>query len=136
MPKRRQEPRWVDRLVLEAVQLDLVREHGGMLGRCDEHGLEAALARTRQRLTYGPYADLAELAASYGHGLARDRSFHDGNIRIAFVTMAVFIELNGFDLVATETEVVTTMLALAAGELDEAGLAAWLRSRIAAGSIR
>lgn len=136
MPKRRPEPRWVDRLVVEAVQFDLVRRHGGMLGLSDEHGLEAALARPRQRLAHAPDADLAELAASYGHGLARDHPFHDGNKRIAFITMAVFLELNGVELIATETEVVTTMLALAAGELDEAGLAAWLRSGIAAaGSI-
>jgi death-on-curing protein len=114
---------------VEAVQFDLVREHGGMPGLRDEHLLEAALARPRQRLAYAPDADLAELAASYGHGLARNHPFHDGNKRIAFVTMAVFLELNGVELAATEGEVVTAMVALAAGELDEDGLAAWLRAK-------
>ena len=131
MPRRRREPRWVDRLVVEAVQFDLVREHGGMPGLRDEHGLEAALARPRQRLAYKPESDLAELAASYCRGLAASHPFHDGNKRIAFVTMAVFLELNGVELAATEAEVVTVMLALAAGELDEDGLAKWLRSRTA-----
>jgi death-on-curing protein len=129
VPGRSKEPRWVDRLVVEAVQFDLVREHGGMPGLRDEHMLEAALARPRQRLAYAPDADLAELAASYGHGLARNHPFHDGNKRIAFVTMAVFLELNGVGLAATEGEVVTAMLALAAGKLDEDGLAAWLRTK-------
>ena len=130
MPSRRhEEPRWVDRLVVEATQFDLVREHGGLLGLRDEHGLEAALARPRQRLAYTPGADACELAAVYGHGLAASHPFHDGNKRIAFVTMAVFLELNGVELAATEAEVVTVMLALAAGELDENGLAKWLRSR-------
>jgi death-on-curing protein len=129
-PNRR-EPRWVDRLVVEAVQFDLIREHGGMPGLRDEHALEAALARPRRRLAYRPAADLAELAAAYGHGLASGHPFHDGNKRIAFVTMAVFLELNGVELEATETEVVSVMLASAAGELDEDGLAEWLRARTA-----
>ena len=132
MPGRRQEePRWVDRLVVEATQFDLVRAHGGLLGLRDEHGLEAALARPRQRLAYTPEANACELAAAYGHGLAASHPFHDGNKRIAFVTMAVFLELNGVELAATEADVVTVMLALAAGELDEDGLAKWLRSRTA-----
>jgi death-on-curing protein len=131
VPNRRQEPRWIDRLVVEAVQFDLIREHGGLPGLRDEHGLESALARPRQRLAYKAEADLAELAAAYGHGLAASHPFHDGDKRIAFVTMTVFLELNGVELAATEAEVVTVMLALAAGELDEDRLAEWLRSRTA-----
>jgi len=126
------EPRWVDRLVVEAVQFDLIREHGGMPGLRDEHALEAALARPQQRRAYHPAADLAELAATYGHGLASGHPFHDGNKRIAFVTMAVFLELNGAQLEAEEPEVVTAVFALAAGEMSEEQLAAWLRTRTAA----
>lgn len=131
MTTRCGEPRWVDRLVVEAVQFDLVREHGGMPGLRDEHALEAALARPQQRRAYRADADLAELAAAYGHGLATGHPFHDGNKRIAFVTMAVFLELNGVELEADEAEVVTVMLGLAAGGLDEERLAAWVRARIA-----
>ena len=130
MPKPRGEPRWVDRLVVEAVQFDLVHEHGGMPGLRDEHGLEAALARPLQRRAYEPQAGIAELAAAYGHGLAANHPFNDGNKRIAFLVMAVFLALNGWELAAPETEVVTVMLAVAAGELDERGLASWLRSRL------
>jgi len=127
--KRSREPRWVDRLVVEAVQFDLIREHGGMPGLRDEHALEAALARPLQRRAYHADADLAELAAAYAHGLASGHPFHDGNKRIAFVTMAVFLELNGVELQADETEVVTVMLGLAAGEMSEEQLAAWVRTR-------
>ncbi len=129
MRPRRGEPRWVDRLVVDAVQFDLVREHGGMPGLRDEHALEAALARPLQRHAYRDRADLAELAAAYGHGLATGHPFHDGNKRIAFVTMAVSLELNGVELEGDEAEVVTVMLALAAGELSEEQLAAWVRTR-------
>ncbi len=132
MERRSGEPRWVDRLVVEAVQFDLIREHGGMPGLRDEHALEAALARPLQRRAYHADADLAELAAAYGHGLATGHPFHDGNKRIAFVTMAVFLELNGAELEADEAEVVTVMLGLAAGETTEEQLAAWVRTRTAA----
>jgi death-on-curing protein len=128
---RRRDPRWVDRLVVEAVQFDLIREHGGMPGLRDEHALEAALARPRQRLAYRPKADMAELAASYAYGLATNHPFNDGNKRIAFVTMAVFLGLNGYEIWLPEPEVVAVMLALAAGELGEEELAAWLRTRAA-----
>ena len=126
-----QEPRWVDRLVVEAVHFDLIREHGGMPGLRDENGLESALACPRQRHAYEPAADLAELAAGYAHGLVSNHPFNDGNRRIAFVTMGVFLELNGREIAAPEKEVVTVMLALAAGELDEEGLASWIRRRMA-----
>jgi death-on-curing protein len=129
--RRSGEPRWVDRLVVEAVQFDLIREHGGMPGLRDEHALEAALARPLQRRAYDAEAGLAELAAAYGHGLATGHPFHDGNKRIAFVTMAVFLELNGTPLEADETEVVTMMLSLAAGETTEEQLASWVRARTA-----
>jgi death-on-curing protein len=129
--KRSREPRWVDRLVVEAVQFDLIREHGGMPGLRDEHALEAALARPLQRRAYDAEADLAELAAAYGHGLATGHPFHDGNKRIAFVTMVVFLELNGVELEADETEVVTVMLSLAAGEMTEERFASWVRTRTA-----
>ncbi len=131
MERRSGEPRWVDRLVVEAVQFDLIREHGGMPGLRDEHALEAALARPLQRRAYDADADLAELAAAYGHGLASGHPFHDGNKRIAFVTMAVFLELNGAPLEADEAEVVTVMLSLAAGETTEEQLASWVRTRTA-----
>ncbi len=130
MTRPRAEPRWVDRLVVEAVHFDLVREHGGMPGLRDEHGLESALARPRQRHAYEPEADLAELAAAYGFALAANHPFNDGNKRIAFVIMAVFLGLNGHEIRAPEAEVVSAMLALAAGELEEEGLASWLRSRM------
>jgi hypothetical protein len=43
------------------------------------------------------------------------------------MTMAVFLGLNGLEFSATEAEVVTTMIALAAGTLDEDALADWIR---------
>jgi death-on-curing protein len=125
-----QEPRWVPRLVIEAVHVDQVREHGGLIGIRDENALESALARARQRWTYEPESDLPRLAADYAFGIARNHPFRDGNKRVAFVAAVVFLGLNGLNLVAPEEEVVEKMLALAAGELDDEEVARWIRSRV------
>jgi len=124
------QPRWVDRLVVEAVHFDLVRAHGGLSGLRDEAGLESALARPRQRFAYQPESDVAALAAAYGFGLTRNHPFNDGNKRVAFVTMGVFLGLNGHELEAPEFEVVTVMLDLAAGELGQDQLADWIRPHL------
>ena len=126
----REEPRWVPRLVVEAIHLDQVREHGGLLGIRDENALESALARARQRWTYESGSDLPRLAADYAYGIARSHPFRDGNKRVAFVTAVTFLGLNGTDLVAEDDDVVETMIALAAGDLDEAQVTDWIRSRV------
>ena len=122
------EPRWVPRLVVEAIHFDLTREHGGLPGLRDEDLLEASLARPRHQWAYRRKVDLPTLAAAYAFGLARNHPFRDGNKRVAFVTAVVFLELNGREFEADEADVVTTMLDLAAGKKTEAALARWFRS--------
>jgi death-on-curing protein len=124
------EPVWVPRLVVEAIHWDQIREHGGLAGVRDEDALESALARAQQRWAYEPETDVAALAAAYGFGLSQNHPFRDGNKRVAFVTMVVFLDLNGWDFEAPEPEVVTAMLAAASGGSKEADLAAWVRSKI------
>lgn len=122
------EPRWVTRLVVEAIHFDQLREHGGLAGLRDENALEAALARPQQKWHYDRTSDLPSLAAAYAFGLSGNHPFRDGNKRVAFLVMAVFLELNGLRLTVDDTGVVTTMVALAAGQLDEPTLADWIRS--------
>jgi death-on-curing protein len=130
MARRRREPIWVDRVVVDAVHLDMLRTHGGLRGIRDENALESALARPRHRYAYAPKVDLPALAAAYGFGLARNHPYRDGNKRTAFLVMIVFLELNGLDLHVSEAEVVTAMLQLSAGDLSEAALAVWLRDHV------
>ena len=124
------EPHWISRVVADAIHTDMIITHGGMPGLRDEALLESALARPRQRFVYNPAGDLASLAASYAYGIARNHPYPDGNKRVAFVMMAVFLGLNGLDFVADEAEVVAAMMALAAGEVEEEPLAEWIRSRV------
>ena len=120
----------MQRVVVDAIHLDQIREHGGLPGLRDEGLLESALARPRHKWTYKKRPDIASLAAAYGFGIVKNHPYRDGNKRVAFLTMVVFLGLNGFDLVATETDVVTTMLTAAAGGCSEAELAKWIRSNI------
>lgn len=124
------EPRWVPRLVVEAAHFDQLREHGGMPGLRDPDVLEAVLARPRQKWHYDVDTDLAGLTAAYAFGLATAHPFNDGNKRIAVLTMAVFLGLNGKELKATEPELVQVMTALAAGSLNELQLDEWVRDHL------
>ena len=123
------EPVWVDRLVVELVHAEQLREHGGLAGIRDENALEAALARPQQKWHY-EQGDLATLAAAYAYGLCQGHPFRDGNKRVAFVTMMVFLGLNGRHLEAQEAEVVTLMLSLASGKLSERALADWVNAHV------
>jgi death-on-curing protein len=118
-------------LVVDAIHHDVITTHGGLPGLRDEKLLESALARPRQAFAYGSGVDIAALAAAYAFGIARNHPYHDGNKRIAFMAMAVFAELNGFELEAAETDMVDVMLRLAAGDLEEVQLADWLRTNLA-----
>jgi len=131
MAHSNQEPRWVTRVVIDAVHTDMLLTHGGLPGLRDEDLLESALARPRQKLAYEPSTDSAGLAAAYGFGLSSNHPYVDGNKRVAFVAMAVFLGLNGMEFTAEESDVVTTMVALASGALDEPTLADWIRSHSA-----
>lgn len=122
------EPAWVERIVVDAIHLDQLREHGGLQGIRDENALESALARARNKWAYDGIEDPATLAAAYGFGLGTSHPYRDGNKRIAFVTMVVFLGLNGWELEASDAEVVETMLGVAGGSLSEAGLAEWIRA--------
>ena len=126
------EPWWVQRVVVDAIHFDQIREHGGLPGLRDKGLLESALARPRHKWTYKRRPDLAGLAAAYGYGIAKNHPYHDGNKRVAFLTMVVFLGMNGFDLVAEDVDVVTVMLTAAVGRCSEAELAQWIRRHIIA----
>lgn len=121
--------RWVDRRALELLHDESIAEHGGAPGLRDEGLLESALARPLNLAAYGQ-PDVAELAAAYGVGLAKNHAFVDGNKRVAFLAVGLFLALNGWRLVTTQAEATLTMLAVAAGTLDEAAFAQWLRGHV------
>lgn len=121
---------WIDRRALELLHDESIAEHGGLPGLRDEGLFESALARPQNLAAYGN-PDLADLAAAYAVGLAKNHPFADGNKRVAFLAMGLFLFVNGQRLVATQAEATLTMLDVAAGHVEEATLAAWLREHMA-----
>ncbi len=134
MARRSTRPRWLSRIVIDAIHHDQLREHGGLRGIRDENALESALARPQQKWHYVDKHELATLAAAYGFGLVRNHPYRDGNKRIGFLAIMTLLGLNGRALRATDAEVVTEMLALADGRVSEEELAAWIRAHSAKGS--
>jgi len=112
-------PEWVAYSVVLAIHEAQLAEHGGSAGIRDEGLLQSALARPQNVYAYSETATLYDLAAAYAIGLAKNHPFIDGNKRTAWVVCAVFLELNGISVVIAEQDVVSTMLDVADGTIDE-----------------
>jgi death on curing protein len=124
---RRPQPKWLGRVVIDAIHNDQLREHGGRPGIRDENVLESALARPQQKWHYSQSADIPMLAAAYAFGLVKNHPYRDGNKRIGFLAMATFLEMNGHAFEASDAEVVAEILGLADRTVSEEALAAWIR---------
>ena len=120
------EPRWLGASSALAIHDRQLAEHGGPSGIRDAGAFESALARPMNRWAYGE-DDLFTLAAAYAFGIARNHPFVDGNKRTAWTLARVFLIKNRLDIEFGEREAIDLVQDLAAGELDEDGLAEWLR---------
>jgi len=121
--------RWVNRQVLLLLHEESLAEHGGAPGLRDEGLLDSALSRPLNLALYDD-PDVADLAAAYGMGLAKNHAFVDGNKRTAFLALGMFLALNGHRMRATQGDATLTMLAVAAGEISEKGLSQWIRDHM------
>jgi death-on-curing protein len=120
------EPVWIHLQAVFQFHDLSIAEFGGSMGIRDRGAIESALGRPKNLLAYGT-PDLCDLAAAYTSGLSQNHGFIDGNKRTAFVTGALFLEVNGYRLEAEQAEVIAAMLSLAEHVIDEAGYAQWLR---------
>jgi death-on-curing protein len=125
MPRK---PRWIAKRALLLLHEQSLAEFGGASGMRDEGLLDSALARPLNRHAYEPKSSLADLAASYGHGLAKNHAFVDGNKRIAFLAIGLFLDINGNMLTAEPVDAIAVMMAVASGELGADELARWIRA--------
>jgi len=120
------EPAWVTYDQVIAMHSRQLRRFGGAPGLRDDGMLRSALERPTNKWHY-EQAELAELAASYAFGLAKNHAFVDGNKRIAFMTMVTFLRKNDVRFSPDQAQATAIMIALAAGEVSETSLARWLR---------
>lgn len=114
---------------VEALHAEQLRLHGGAAGIRDEGMLELALHRPQQREIYGE-PDLSELAAAYLFGIAKNDPFVDGNKRTAFAAADLFLYFNGLSIEAEQEDIIQLVMMVAAGEIDEAGAAAFFRDHV------
>jgi len=129
------EPRWLTPELVIAIHDEQLRLFGGPPGIRDHGMLESALDRPRNKWAYGE-TDMAALAAAYAFGISRNHPFVDGNKRASLLSLITFLGLNGFDFLVPEPEAAAAIIALAAGEIDEDGLARWIKDRALAPSPR
>ncbi len=128
------EPRWIDKLALLLLHEESLALFGGARGMRDDGLLDSALGRPVKKFHYDNVRDLAELAAAYGFGLAKNHAFVDGNKRAAFLSIGLFLAVNGARLEAEPLDAIRTIFALAAGDLSEAELARWIAANATAPS--
>ena len=124
------EPKWISKKALLLLHEESLAEFGGARGVRDEGLLDSALVRPQNIHAYRPESTIAELAAAYAFGLAKNHAFVDGNKRAAFLSIGLFLAINGHSFKADQVEAINFMLALARGDLDEAGLSAWITASL------
>ena len=125
------EPKWLLRAFVMTARHRMLSEHGGSPGVRDEGLLDSALSRPRQKYDYEASATIYDIAAAYAFGIAKNHPFIDGNKRTAFVAAAVFLQINGLRLEATEVDAVIATRELAAGCIGEKQFSDWLAQNCA-----
>ncbi|PJZ24884.1 type II toxin-antitoxin system death-on-curing family toxin [Leptospira hartskeerlii] len=123
----KKEPRWLNKKIVGAIHLDQVKQHGGSQGIRDQGLLESALDRPKNKWAYDSSSNIFDLAASLCIGIAKNHPFIDGNKRVAYMAMYVFLGLNRYSIEVSEEEVVSIMLRVAEGSIDEINLSTWLK---------
>jgi len=120
------QPRWLLEQTIVALHSLVLEEHGGSSGVRDEAMLASALNRPIDKYNYESECTIFELAAAYSFGLAKNHPFIDGNKRVAFMAGTLFLELNGQEFIAEESDAAFVFERLAAGKIKETSLAKWL----------
>ena len=120
------EPKWLTYEQVVAIHSRQLRRFGGATGLRDDGLLRSALERPMNKWHY-EQAELPALAAAYAFGLAKNHAFVDGNKRIAFMSMMVFLRKNGVRFAPDPAHATKIIMALAAGEVSEESLIRWIR---------
>ncbi|GLQ53398.1 type II toxin-antitoxin system death-on-curing family toxin [Devosia nitrariae] len=111
------------------IHSELIRAFGGADGIRDRGLIESALLRPQT----GYYADLIEETAAMWESLAMNHGFVDGNKRVAYACVELFLGLNDHVVVADNDDIIAFIYHhLEAGTFTKDVLDAWLREVVAA----
>lgn len=119
------EPLWLDISIVRAIHHRSIARFGGAAEIRDQGLLESAIERPRNLLAYGDDPSIFDLAAAYCAGIVNNHPFVDGNKRAGLLAAHAFLDMNGQIFRPVEADAVKVIMALAAGEIDESGLAGW-----------
>jgi death-on-curing protein len=120
--------RFIPNRIVSIIHSDLLQRYGGRPGLRDPGLLDSALAQPR--MTVGGkfvHKTLFDKAAAYGFHVCKNHPFVDGNKRVAFVLMDIFLQKNGWEVTSNEEDAYSMMISLASGRLSKARLSKWLR---------
>lgn len=120
------EPQWILEQTAFGIHSEQIAEHGGAKGVRDHTLLQSAMDSPKNLWSYGN-ANIFQLAAAYAYKICNNHPFNDGNKRTSYVVSILFLEINGYELVAADQDCVTTWLDLAQGIMTEEDLASWLQ---------
>jgi death on curing protein len=120
------EPKWLTYDQVVAIHSRQLRRFGGAAGLRDDGLLRSAIERPINKWHYEK-AEMPEIAAAYAFGLAKNHAFVDGNKRIAFMSMMIFLRKNGVRFAPDQAHATKIILSLAGGEVSEDSLARWIR---------
>jgi death-on-curing protein len=118
--------RFVTREVAEIMHAEMLAEFGGLEGTNNPGGLESALARPAQMISYTDQRRPGALAAALAFSVVKNRPFLAGNKRTGFALMAAFLEVNDWDFNADPEDIVNIFIDLAAGNLSESEFVDWV----------
>ncbi len=103
----------------------LIEVFGGAKGVRDLGLIESALLRPQT----GYYADIIEEAAALWESLAMNHGFIDGNKRVAYACLELFLGMNSIDVAASNDELERFIYGhLEAGTFRKDVLEEWLHS--------
>jgi death-on-curing protein len=123
-------PAWIDKRALLLTHQESLAQFGGAVGLRDEGLLDSALARPINKYTSDGCNDLAVLAAAYGFELVRNRPFVDGNKRVAFLAVGVFLAINGQRLTANPIDAMGAVMSLSDESNEEERFSEWVRRNL------
>lgn len=116
---------FLDKKTIVSLHSLILIKTGGIHGRRSEENLKMALDRPKHKQFYVQSHPL-DLAASYAYGLCALNPFFDGNKKISFIAMELFLNLNGIDFFAPENEIVLNFQELANEKISESELLKWI----------
>ena len=123
--------------IVFTIHTDLLQRYGGRAGIRDRNLLESAIAQPKMTVG-GKYAHktIFDKAAAYGFHVCMNHPFVDGNKRVAFALMDIFLQKNGWEIISQEEEAYSMMMSLASGKFTKTELSAWLKAHTSKTSFR